>query len=237
VGQKVNPIGLRLGIIKDWRSRWFARRSYGDLLHEDIKIRNFIKEKMPFAGISTIEIERVGDKVRINLHTARPGIVIGRKGQDIDRLREDIQELTKKEIDIEIKEIQHPEIDAYLVAENIAQQLERRVGYRRAMKQAVAMAMDRGIGGIKICCAGRLGGAEMKRTAWYRQGRVPLHTLRADIEFGQAESLTTYGKIGVKVWIFYKEILPEADNVPAESEEVIKGQEVKDAVSEEGKVS
>ena len=224
MGQKVNPIGLRLGIIKDWNSRWFARRGYADLLHEDIKIRNFIKERMPFAGISAIKIERVGDKVRINLHTARPGIVIGRKGQDIDRLREDLQEFTKKEIDIEIKEIQSPETDAYLVAQNIAQQLEKRVSYRRAMKKAVALAMDRGVGGIKICCAGRLGGAEMKRTAWYRQGRVPLHTLRADIDFGKAESLTTYGKIGVKVWIFYKEIMPETE---------------KDnhAISEEGKVS
>ena len=224
MGQKVNPIGLRLGIIKDWNSRWFARRGYADLLHEDIKIRNFIKGKMPFAGISKIEIERVGDKVGINLHTARPGIVIGRKGQDIDRLRADLQDLTKKEIDIEIKEIQSPETDAYLVAQNIAQQLEKRVSYRRAMKKSVAMAMDRGVGGIKICCAGRLGGAEMKRTAWYRQGRVPLHTLRADIDFGQAEAMTTYGKIGVKVWIFYKEIMPETE---------------KDnhAISEEGKVS
>ena len=224
MGQKVNPIGLRLGIIKDWNSRWFARRGYADLLHEDIKIRNFIKERMPFAGISAIKIERVGDKVRINLHTARPGIVIGRKGQDIDRLRVDLQDLTKKEIDIEIKEIPSPETDAFLVAQNIAQQLERRVSYRRAMKKAVALAMDRGVGGIKICCAGRLGGAEMKRTAWYRQGRVPLHTLRADIDFGQAEAMTTYGKIGVKVWIFYKEIMPETE---------------KDnhAISEEGKVS
>lgn len=227
MGQKVNPVGFRLGIIKDWNSRWFARRGYADILHEDIKIRNFIKGKMPFAGISKIEIERVGDKVGINLHTARPGIVIGRKGQDIDRLRVDLQDLTKKEIDIEIKEIQSPETDAFLVAQNIAQQLEKRVSYRRAMKKSVALAMDRGVGGIKICCAGRLGGAEMKRTAWYRQGRVPLHTLRADIDFGQAESMTTYGKIGVKVWIFYKEIMPETEKAPEENH----------AISEEGKVS
>jgi len=204
MGQKVNPISLRLGIIKDWSSRWFARKDYADFLHEDIKIRKFIKNKLPFAGISAIEIERVGEKIRIGLHTARPGIVIGRKGQDIDRLRKDLEELTKKEVNIDIREIKKPSIDAYLIAENIAQQLVRRVGYRRAMKRAVSMAMENGAGGVKVQCKGRLGGAEMKRTVWYRKGRVPLHTLNADIQYGQTEALCTYGKIGVKVWIFHK---------------------------------
>ncbi len=204
MGQKVNPISLRLGIIKDWSSRWFARKDYADFLHEDIKIRKFIKNKLPFAGISAIEIERVGEKIRIGLHTARPGIVIGRKGQDIDRLRTDLEELTKKEVNIDIREIKKPSIDAYLIAENIAQQLVRRVGYRRAMKRAVSMAMENGAGGVKVTCKGRLGGAEMKRTVWYRKGRVPLHTLNADIQYGQTEALCSYGKIGVKVLIFHK---------------------------------
>lgn len=244
MGQKVNPIGLRLGIIKDWSSRWFAKRDYASFLHEDIKIRKFIKGKMPFAGISTIEIERISETIRIIIHTARPGIVIGRKGQDIDRLRVDVEEVTGKEVNIDIKEIRQPETDATLVAENIAQQLAKRVSYRRAMKRAVSMAMQFGIGGIKISCAGRLGGAEMKRTVWYRQGRVPLHTLDADIGFGLAEALCTYGKIGVKVWIFNKIISPErekgAEDLPegAEAPQIIK--EVKetketDVIPEESK--
>lgn len=204
MGQKINPIGLRVGIIKDWSSRWFAKKDYANFLHEDIKIRKFIKTRMPFAGISAIEIERVADKIKIVIHTARPGIVIGRKGQDIDRLRVDLEEWTNKEVNIDIKEIKNPSLDAYLVAENIAQQLVKRIGYRRAMKRAVSMSMENGAGGIKISCGGRLGGAEMKRTVWYREGRVPLHTLNADIDFGLAEALCTYGKIGVKVWIFHK---------------------------------
>lgn len=209
MGQKINPIGLRVGIIKDWSSRWFAKKDYANFLHEDIKIRKFIKARMPFAGISAIEIERVADKIKIIIHTARPGIVIGRKGQDIDRLRVDLEEFTNKEVNIDIKEIKNPSLDAYLVAENIAQQLVKRIGYRRAMKRAVSMSMENGAGGIKISCGGRLGGAEMKRTVWYREGRVPLHTLNADIDFGLAEALCTYGKIGVKVWLFHKIIARE----------------------------
>lgn len=233
MGQKVNPIGLRLGIIKDWNSRWFSKKDYANFLHEDIKIRKFIKNRLPFAGISSIEIERVAEKIRIALHTARPGIVIGRKGQDIDRLRAELEEFTKKEINIDIREIKQPAINAYLIAENIAQQLVKRVSYRRAMKRAVTMAMDFGIGGIKVTCAGRLGGAEMKRTVWYRKGRVPLHTLNADIEYAHAEALCTYGKIGIKVWVFHKIIANETKkNLNVDIiKELSKGANNKNAVS------
>jgi small subunit ribosomal protein S3 len=217
MGQKINPMGLRIGIIKDWRSRWFAKKDYASFLHEDIKIRKFIKTKMPFAGISVIEIERVADKIRLIIHTARPGIVIGRKGQDIEGLRVELEELTNKEVNIDIKEIKNPNLDAYLIAENIAQQLVKRISYRRAMKRAVSQSMENGAGGIKISCGGRLGGAEMKRTVWYREGRVPLHTLNADIDFGLAEALCTYGKIGVKVWLFHKIIAPEARKFTAKA--------------------
>lgn len=201
MGQKVNPVGLRLALNNDWNSRWFAGRNYGKLLHEDIKIRNFIKNEVSFAGISRVEIERTAEKMKINLHTARPGIVIGRKGSDVERLRESIQEMTASQVVINIFEVKRPELSAQLVSENIAQQLVKRVAFRRAMKKAVNIAMDMGAKGIKISCAGRLAGAEMSRCEWYREGRVPLHTLRAKIDYGTAIARTTYGIIGVKVWI------------------------------------
>ena len=208
VGQKVNPIGLRLGIVKTWDSKWFVEKGYGDLLLEDIKIRKFIKKSLPFAAISKIVIERTLNKVKVNLHSARPGIIIGRRGSEVDRLREDLENITNKDIFINIVEIKRPALDAQLVAENVAQQLLKRVAFRRAMKRAVQQTMEAGAGGIKIGCAGRLGGAEIARSEWYREGRVPLHTFRADIGYGVAEAKTTYGLIGIKVWIFSKEILP-----------------------------
>jgi small subunit ribosomal protein S3 len=209
VGQKVHPIGFRLGITKTWESNWFARRGYGELLHEDIRIRNFIKEKLFHAGISRIEIERAAKRVKINIQTARPGIIIGRKGIEVDKLKAELEGMTKKQIFVNIIEIRRAELDAQLVAENVALQLERRIAFRRAMKKAVTSAMRLGAKGIRITCSGRLGGAEMARTEWYREGRVPLHTLRADIDYGAATSRTTYGAIGVKVWLFKGEIMPQ----------------------------
>jgi small subunit ribosomal protein S3 len=209
VGQKVHPTGLRLGIIKTWDSRWFAGRSFPQLLEEDIRIRDFLKERLYHAGVSKIEIERAADKGRkakINIFTARPGIIIGKKGVEVENLRRELQRKTQKEMIINIKEIKKAEMDAQLVAENVALQLQRRVSFRRAMKRAVTSALKVGAKGIRIACAGRLGGAEMARREWYREGRVPLHTLRADIDYGFAESKTTYGVIGVKVWIFRGEV-------------------------------
>ncbi|TDI55692.1 MAG: 30S ribosomal protein S3 [Alphaproteobacteria bacterium] len=207
MGQKVNPIGLRLGIIRTWDSRWYAEDDYGTLLHEDLRIRKYLRERLAQAGVSRIVIERPAKKARITIHTARPGVVIGKKGQDIERLRADLARMTKGDVHLNIVEIRKPEIDARLVAENIAQQLERRVAFRRAMKRSVQSAMRLGAEGIRINCGGRLGGAEIARMEWYREGRVPLHTLRADIDYGEATGKTTYGTCGVKVWIFKGEIL------------------------------
>ena len=207
MGQKVNPIGLRLGINRTWDSRWYADANYADLLHEDLNIRNFLRKRLQQAGISRIIIERPAKKARITIHTARPGVVIGKKGADIEKLRTELQKMTDSEVHLNIVEIRKPEIDAVLVAENIASQLERRVAFRRAMKRAVQSAMRLGAQGIRIQCGGRLGGAEIARTEWYREGRVPLHTLRADVDYGESTALTTYGTCGVKVWIFKGEIM------------------------------
>jgi small subunit ribosomal protein S3 len=207
MGQKVNPIGLRLGINRTWDSRWFADAGYAKLLHEDLKLREYLTSRLAQAGCARIVIERPAKKARITIHTARPGVVIGKKGADIEKLRSDLAKMTKSEVHLNIIEIRKPEIDAKLVAENIAQQLERRVAFRRAMKRAVQSAMRLGAQGIRINCSGRLGGAEIARIEWYREGRVPLHTLRADIDFGTATAKTTYGTCGVKVWVFKGEIL------------------------------
>jgi len=207
MGQKVNPVGLRLGINRTWDSRWYADGEYGDLLHEDIRLRRYLKKRLSQAGVSRIVIERPAKKARISIHTARPGVVIGKKGADIERLRTDLAAMTKSDVHLNIVEIRKPEIDAKLVSENIAQQLERRIGFRRAMKRAVQSAMRLGAQGIRITCAGRLGGAEIARTEWYREGRVPLHTLRADVDYGATTAVTAYGTCGVKVWVFKGEIL------------------------------
>jgi len=208
MGQKVHPRGFRLGVIESSDSKWFARaRDYRDLLHEDLKLRKFLKERLYHAGISKVEIERAASKAKINIYTARPGIVIGKKGAEIEKLKAELARLTQKETFINIHEVRRPDLDAQLVAENVALQLERRVAFRRAMKEAVSRGMRMGAQGIKVHCAGRLGGAEIARSEWYREGRVPLHTLRADISYGLAEGKTTYGVIGVKVWIFRGEIL------------------------------
>jgi small subunit ribosomal protein S3 len=207
LGQKVNPVGLRLGIVKTWDSRWYAGKNYADYILEDHKIRKFIKKKLYHAGISKIEIERSSKRVRLRIYTARPGIVIGKKGSEIEQLKKELEKMVVQEVLIDIQEVRKPEIDAQLVAENVALQIERRVAFRRAMKRGVASAMRFGAKGVKIICAGRLGGAEMARTEWYREGRVPLHTLRADIDYGFTEANTTYGIIGIKVFVFKGEIL------------------------------
>ncbi|HSD35137.1 MAG TPA: 30S ribosomal protein S3 [Alphaproteobacteria bacterium] len=207
MGQKVNPTGLRLGINRTWDSRWFADKEYASLLHEDLELRKYLEKRLQQAGVSRIVIERPAKRARITIHTARPGVVIGKKGADIEKLRGDLSKRTGGEVALNIVEIRKPELDARLVAENIAQQLERRVAFRRAMKRAVQSAMRLGAQGIRITCGGRLGGAEIARVEWYREGRVPLHTLRADVDFGQATAFTTYGTCGVKVWIFKGEIL------------------------------
>lgn len=208
MGQKVNPIGFRLGIIKTWDSRWYAKADYAKLLHEDLKLRAFLKKRLYNSGVSKIEIERAANKAKINIYTARPGLIIGKKGSEVETLKKELAKLTDKEIYLNIQEVRKPELDAQLVAENVALQLERRIAFRRAMKKSVTSALKFGAKGIRITCAGRLGGAEMSRTEWYREGRVPLHTLRADIDYGTAEAKTTYGIIGVKVLIFKGEILP-----------------------------
>ena len=207
MGQKVNPIGLRLGINRTWDSRWFADESYARLLHEDLKIRKYVRQRLAQAGVSRIVIERPAKKARLTIHTARPGVVIGKKGADIEKIRLDLAKLTRAEVHLNIVEIRKPEIDAKLVADGIAQQLERRVSTRRAMKRAVQSAMRLGAQGIRINCGGRLGGAEIARTVWYREGRVPLHTLRAHVDYGQSAAQTTYGVCGVKVWIYKGDIL------------------------------
>ncbi len=207
MGQKVNPIGLRVGINRTWDSRWYAKDDYAKLLHEDVRIRDYLEKQLEQAGISKIIIERPAKKARVTIHSARPGVIIGKKGADIEKLRSAIAKMTASEVHLNIVEVRKPEIDAKLVAENIGQQLARRVSYRRAMKRAVQSALRLGAEGIRINCAGRLGGAEIARTEWYREGRVPLHTLRANIDYGTASALTTYGIIGIKVWIYKGEIL------------------------------
>ena len=209
MGQKVNPIGLRLGIVKTWDSRWFGGKNYADYILEDHKLRTYIKKKLYHAGVSRIEIERSARRIRLRIYTARPGIVIGKKGSEISLLKKELEKLTSHEVMIDIQEVRKPEIDAQLVAENVAMQIVRRVAFRRAMKRAVSSAMRFGAIGIRVACAGRLGGAEMARREWYREGRVPLHTLRADIDYGFGEARTTYGIIGVKVFIFKGEILKQ----------------------------
>lgn len=211
MGQKVNPIGLRLGITRSWESIWYANKDYSINLYQDQKIRKYLKERLYHAGIARIVIERMGEKVRVKLFTARPGIVIGKKGVEIEMLKKDLENKFGRECLIDIQEIRRPEADAQLVAENIAMQLERRIAFRRAMKKSINSALRFGVKGIKISCAGRLGGAEMSRTEWFKEGRVPLHTLRADIDYGTAEAKTTYGIIGVKVWIFKGEVLSDTD--------------------------
>jgi small subunit ribosomal protein S3 len=208
MGQKTHPIGFRLGVIRTWDSKWYEEKQYAAWLHEDIKLREYIKSKLSGAGISKVEIERAANKVKVSIHTPRPGIVIGKKGVGIEQLKKDLQGQVKNEVFVNIHEVRKAEIDSTLVAENIAMQLERRVAFRRAMKKAVQTALKFGAKGIRVASKGRLGGAEMARYEWYREGRVPLHTLRADIDYGTAEAKTTYGIIGVKVWIFKGEVLP-----------------------------
>ena len=209
MGQKVNPIGFRLGIHRDWDSKWFAGKEYSQFVLEDYNIRKFLKKKLFQAGVSKIEIERAANKVRIKIHTARPGLVIGKKGAEIQNLKKEMEKNIGREIFIDIQEVRKPEVDAQLLAENIALQLVRRVSFRRAMKKSVTSALRLGAQGIKVACSGRLGGAEMARREWYRKGRVPLHTIRADIDYGFAEAFTTYGVVGIKVTIFNGEILPD----------------------------
>jgi small subunit ribosomal protein S3 len=216
VGQKVHPFGFRLGYIKTWKSRWFAKKEYADLLHEDLKLKKRLKDQLRSAGVASIEVERPGNKLKITIHTARPGIIIGRKGAEIDRLRQEIQKRTGREVlPINIQEVHRPEVNAQLVAEAICLQLEKRVAFRRAMRKSVDSALRFGCQGIKVRCGGRLNGAEIARTEWYLQGRLPLHTLRADIDYGQAEAHTTYGVIGVKCWIYNGEILEQRRRKPA----------------------
>lgn len=208
MGQKVNPHGLRVGIIKDWDAKWYAEKNFADLLVEDYELRNYIKNRLYSAGISKIEIERAAERIKINIHTAKPGIVIGKQGSNIEQLKGELKNLTKYNIIINIIEVKRPEKDAQLVAENVALQLENRVSFRRAMKQVMGRAMKAGAKGIKVSVSGRLGGAEMARTEYYNDGTIPLQTLRADIDYGFGEADTTYGKIGVKVWIYHGEVLP-----------------------------
>ncbi len=209
MGQKVNPIGFRLGVSRGWDSRWYAEKNYSAFAHEDLKVRKFVKKRLFHAGIAKIEIERTANAVKVIIRTARPGIVIGKRGAEIDVMKKQLSKLTGRDVDLEIVEVRKPDTDAQLVAENVALQLERRVSFRRAMKKAVTTSLRMGAKGIKIMCAGRLGGAEIARTEWYREGRVPLHTLRADIDYGLAEALTTYGIIGIKVWIYRGEVTPK----------------------------
>ena len=219
MGQKVNPHGLRVGIVKDWDAKWYADKDYAANLHEDVLIRNFLKKTLFIAGISRIEIERINKRIKLTIHTAKPGMVIGRGGAGIEDIRKALKRFTDKQIDVNIAEIKQADMDSVLVAENIANQLERRIGFRRAMKQAVGRTMRLGAKGIKIMVSGRLGGAEIARSESYREGSIPLHTLRADIDYGTAEAHTTYGCIGIKVWIYKGEVLPEAKQAPAKKEE------------------
>lgn len=216
MGQKVNPHGLRVGIIKDWESKWFSEKDFQAFLHEDLKVRKYVKEKLFASGISKVEIERAANRMKVNIFTAKPGIVIGRGGAEVENLRKELEKMTDKKVNINISEIKRPEMDAQLVAESVAASLEKRIAFRRAMKQTVTRTMRMGAEGIKIMCSGRLAGAEIARTEWYAEGKVPLHTLRADIDYGFAEANTTYGKIGVKVWIYKGEIIPQKNKVVAE---------------------
>jgi small subunit ribosomal protein S3 len=209
LGQKVNPIGLRLGIVKTWDSRWYAEKVYAKFLQEDILVRRYIKRRLYHAGISRVEIERTANRAKITIRASRPGIIIGQKGVEIEKLQKEIQRMTQREISINIQEVRRVEADAQLVAENVALQLERRVAFRRAMKKSVTASLKFGAQGIKIACSGRLGGAEIARSEWYREGRVPLHTLRADIDYGFSEARTTYGAIGIKVWVYKGDVLPD----------------------------
>jgi len=218
VGQKVHPKGFRLGIIRSWDSNWYADKDYSELLHEDYQIRKLVKERFYAAGISKVEIQRTGNRVRVTIHTAKPGIVIGRGGSEVEKLKVELATLTRKNININIQEIKRPELDAQIVAENVAQQLEKRISFRRAMKQTVQRTMRVGALGMKIAISGRLGGAEIARTEWYAEGKVPLHTLRADIDYGFAEANTTYGKIGIKVWINRGEVKPEPKQRPKQKQ-------------------
>lgn len=208
MGQKTHPIGYRLGVNRTWNSRWYAEKDFAKLLHQDVKIRKMVKEKLYHAGIAKVEIERSGDQTRVIIHTARPGIIIGRKGAEVDKLKASLEKEYGNQVYITVKEIKKPELDAQLVSENIAAQLEKRVAFRRAMKRSIAAALRLGAQGIRVCVAGRLGGNEIARTEWYREGRVPLHTLRADIDYGFAEAHTTMGQIGVKTWIYRGEVQP-----------------------------
>lgn len=208
MGQKVNPIGLRLGIVKSWASKWYADKGYAKLLHEDLKIRKFIHNELKHAGISRVEIERAAEQIRVNIHTARPGIIIGTRGAEVDRIKKTIQGMTDKQVFLNIREVKNPELDAQLISESVAIQLEKKVAFRRAMKKALASALRFGAKGIRIACSGRLGGAEMSRREQYLEGRVPLHTLRADIDYGVSTANTTYGALGVKVWVFKGEVMP-----------------------------
>lgn len=209
MGQKVHPVGFRLGYSATWSSLWFASKDYAKFLHEDIKVRRTVKERFYQAGVSSVEIERSGNQIKVTIATGRPGIIIGRKGAEVDKVKADLELMTKKQVYINIKEIKRPEMDAQLVCEGIAMQLEKRIAYRRAMKKAVASAMRMGALGIKVRCAGRLAGSEIARKEWYKEGRVPLHTIRAKINFGMAEAATTMGRIGVKVWIYQGDYIPE----------------------------
>jgi len=225
MGQKVNPIGLRLGINRTWDSKWYAGKDYASRLLQDVKLRKYVQERMKQAGVSRVIIERAANKTNVTLHTARPGVIIGKKGADIDKLRKELSQFTDGEVSLNIVEIRKPELDAQLVADGVAQQLERRVSFRRAMKRAMQSAIRLGAGGIRVSCSGRLAGAEIARTEWYREGRVPLHTLRADIDYAISRANTTYGVIGVKVWIFKGEILahdPQARDKRLEDQQLVR---------------
>ena len=228
MGQKVKPIGLRLGINRTWDSRWFAEKNYSDLLHKDLNVRKYLMGKLKAAAVSKVVIERPAGRARVSIYSGRPGLIIGKKGQDIEKLKDELSKTLGMEVSLNIMEIRKPEIDAKLVAENIAQQLERRVAFRRAMKRSVQSAMRLGAAGVRINCAGRLGGAEIARTEWYREGRVPLHTLRADVDYGESTAFTTYGATGIKVWIFKGEVM-EHDPMAQEKKmtNAVKGSNIK----------
>ena len=235
MGQKVHPKGLRIGIIKDWDVKWFAKRDYAKNVYQDYKIKQYIQNRLKHAGISCIEIERIADRVRLTINCARPGIVIGRKGAEVAKLKEELSKFVKSDLQIKIVEVKKPELDAKLVAESIAEQLERRGSTKRAMRQAASRSMKMGAEGIKVSCSGRIGGAEIARTEWHLEGRLPLHTLRADIDYGFAEANTTYGKIGVKVWIFRGEVLPVKNKKSSnqkEEKEVLTGNKVEESSRE-----
>ncbi|MDP2944914.1 MAG: 30S ribosomal protein S3 [Atribacterota bacterium] len=227
MGQKVHPKGLRIGIIKDWDDKWFAKKGYAENIYQDYKIKQYIKNRLKHAGISCVEVERIADRVRLTINCARPGIVIGRKGAEVAKLKEELSKFVKNDLQLKIIEVKKPELDAQLVAESIAEQLERRGSTKRSMRQATTRAMRMGAEGMKVSCSGRIGGAEIARTEWHLEGRLPLHTLRADIDYGFAEANTTYGKIGVKVWIFRGEVLP------AKNKEVSKQKEVNKVLTSE----